>query len=66
MGLSDDVTVDVFPLTNVLGQLFILRGLLGRSGTGNIALDQMGKGVGEHFRSCVTEITVRYLRTDEP
>jgi hypothetical protein len=61
MGLAEEVRVDTFPLPNVNGQLYVLRGHLGRSGTSNIALDQIGKGLGEFLRACVVEIPVALL-----
>ncbi|MDG2002551.1 MAG: DUF1446 domain-containing protein [Novosphingobium sp.] len=56
MGLAENVRVDAFPLPNISGVLFVLRGQFGRSGTSNIMLDQIGKGLGEFLRACVVEI----------
>jgi hypothetical protein len=61
MGLADHVTVDVFPLPNIAGQLYVLRGQFGRSGTSNISLDQIGKGLAEFLRACIAEIPVSLL-----
>ena len=61
MGLREEVTVDAFPLPNIDGVLYVLRGHFGRSGTSNIALDQIGKGLGEFLRACVAEIPVALL-----
>ena len=63
MGLADTVSVDAFPLPNIHGQLYILRGYFGRSGTGNIGLDQIGKGLGEFLRSCIVDIPVSLLKS---
>jgi hypothetical protein len=59
--LKEDVRVDVFALPNIAGQLYVLRGHFGRSGTGNIALDQIGKGLGEFLRACLADIPVSLL-----
>jgi hypothetical protein len=61
MGLAEDVRVDAFPLPNVHGILYVLRGHFGRSSTSNIMLDQIGKGLGEFLRACVVEIPVSLL-----
>jgi hypothetical protein len=65
MGLAEDVVVDAFPLPNIDGQLYVLRHHFGRSGTGNIGLDQIGKGLGEFLRSCIVDIPVRFLEGAE-
>jgi hypothetical protein len=61
LGLADHVVVEAHPLPNLDGQLYVLRGHFGRSGTGNIGLDQIGKGIGEFLRSCVVDIPVSLL-----
>jgi hypothetical protein len=61
MGLAAEVRVETFPLPNIFGQLYVLRGQFGRSGTSNIALDQIGKGLGEFLRSCLADIPVSLL-----
>jgi len=61
MGLAEGVRVDAFPLPNVHGILYVLRGQFGRSGTSNIMLDQIGKGLGEFLRACVVDIPVALL-----
>lgn len=67
MGLKEEVTVDAFSLPNIAGQLYVLRGHFGRSGTSNIALDQIGKGLGEFLRACVADIPVSLLeKSREP
>ena len=35
--------------------------VVGRSGTGNIGLDQIGKGLGEFLRSCTADIPIQLL-----
>jgi hypothetical protein len=64
MGLADNVKVDAFPLPNIHGILFVLRGHFGRSGTSNIMLDQIGKGLGEFLRACVVDIPVALLEAE--
>ena len=61
LGLSENTVVESYPLPNLEGQLYVLRGHFGRSGTGNIGLDQIGKGIGEFLRSCTVDIPVRFL-----
>ena len=61
LGLAKDTVVEAFPLPNLDGQLFVLRGHFGRSGTGNIGLDQIGKGLGEFLRSCTADIPIHLL-----
>ena len=61
LGLAEHTVVEAFPLPNLDGQLFVLRGHFGRSGTGNIGLDQIGKGLGEFLRSCSADIPIRFL-----
>jgi hypothetical protein len=61
LGLADNVVVEAFPLPNLDGQLYVLRGHFGRSGTGNIGLDQIGKGLGEFLRSCTVDIPILLL-----
>jgi hypothetical protein len=61
LGLAENTVVEAFPLPNLDGQLYVLRGHFGRSGTGNIGLDQIGKGLGEFLRSCTADIPVRLL-----
>ena len=65
LGLADHVVVEVFALPNLDGQLYILRGHFGRSGTGNIGLDQIGKGLGEFLRSCIVDIPISLLEAVE-
>lgn len=64
MGLAESVRVDAFPLPNIHGILFVLRGHFGRSGTSNIMLDQIGKGLGEFLRACEVDIPVAFLERE--
>jgi len=64
MGLAEQVQVDSFPLPNIHGVLYVLRGQFGRSGTSNIMLDQIGKGLGEFLRACMTDIPVSLLKSE--
>ena len=61
LGLAEHVVVEAYPLPNLDGQLYVLRGHFGRSGTGNIGLDQIGKGIGEFLRSCTADVPVNLL-----
>lgn len=65
MGLRPEVRVDAFDLPNILARLFVLRGQFGRSGTSNIALDQIGKGLGEFLRACRVDLPVSLLGQDD-
>ncbi|CAM8672525.1 acyclic terpene utilization AtuA family protein [Sphingobium sp.] len=55
MGLDPSVTVERHDLPNINGLLFVLKGYFGTSGTGNIALDQIGKAAGEFLRARIVQ-----------
>jgi hypothetical protein len=55
----------VHELPNVAGLLFVLKGYFGASGSGNIALDPIGKGIGEFLRARLVEAPVELLEKPE-
>ena len=61
IGLSEDIVVERYPLKNLGGVYFVLRGYFGASGTSNIGLDQIGKAVGEFLRARQVEVPVQFL-----
>ena len=61
MGLNPSVQVERHDLPNINGLLFVLKGYFGTSGTGNIALDQIGKAAGEFLRARFVEAPVVLL-----
>jgi len=56
LGLRQDMTVERHELPNVKGLLFVLRRYFGESGSGNIGLDPIGKGIGEFLRARHVEV----------
>nr|WP_217895047.1 hypothetical protein [Sphingobium sp. Z007] len=56
MGLDPSVKVERHDLPNINGLLFVLKGYFGTSGTGNIALDQIGKAAGEFLRARTIQV----------
>jgi len=56
LGLRQDVIVERHELPNVKGLLFVLRRYFGESGSGNIGLDPIGKGIGEFLRARHVEV----------
>lgn len=56
LALHDDVRVERYELPNVHGIELVLRDFFGTSGSGNIGLDQIGKGVGEFLRARLVDI----------
>ena len=65
LGLRQDVKVEVHELPNVQGLLFVLKGYFGASGSGNIALDPIGKGIGEFLRARHVDVPVELLASAE-
>ena len=61
LGLEDHIRVERYPLPNINGLLFVLRDYFGSSGSANIALDQIGKSLGEFLRAKHVEVPVAYL-----
>jgi hypothetical protein len=61
LALRQDVGVEVHELPNVRGLLFVLKGYFGASGSGNIALDPIGKGIGEFLRARLVDAPVELL-----
>jgi len=65
LSLRQDVAVEVHALPNVRGLLFVLKGYFGASGSGNIALDPIGKGIGEFLRARLIDVPVELLEGRE-
>jgi hypothetical protein len=61
LSLRQDVGVEVHELPNVAGLLFVLKGYFGESGSGNIALDPIGKAIGEFLRARLVDAPVELL-----
>jgi hypothetical protein len=59
--LRQDVKVDRFELDNIDGLLFGLNGYFGVSGSGNVALDNLGKAIGEFLRAREVDVPVELL-----
>jgi hypothetical protein len=64
LSLRQDVGVEVHELPNVAGLLFILKGYFGESGSGNIALDPIGKAIGEFLRARLVDAPVELLASE--
>lgn len=58
LALPDDVRVERHLLPNLHGIEFVLHGYFGRSGSGNIHLDQIGKALGEFLRARHVDVPV--------
>jgi hypothetical protein len=61
MSLRQDVVVETHEMPNLNGLLFVLKGYFGPSGSGNIALDPIGKGLGEFLRARLVDVPVALL-----
>ena len=59
--VSGDITVERYPMNNIGGVYFVLKNYFGTSGTSNIGLDQIGKGLGEFLRSRIVDVPVQFL-----
>ena len=59
--MKSDVVVERYPLPNLDGALFVLRHFFGTSGSANLALDQIGKSLGEFLRACSVEVPAVFL-----
>ena len=62
LNLTDAVAVERFEMPNLHGISFVLRGFFGTSGSANLALDQVGKSLGEFLRARHVDIPVALLR----
>lgn len=58
----ENVVVERYELPNLHGILFVLKGYFGHSGSGNLAMDQIGKSIGEFVRARHADIPVELLR----
>jgi hypothetical protein len=65
MSLRQDVVVETHEMPNLGGVLFVLKGYFGPSGSGNIALDPIGKGLGEFLRARLVDVPVELLEAKE-
>jgi hypothetical protein len=63
--LRQDVRVERFELDNINGLLFSLHGYFGVSGSGNVALDHLGKAIGEFLRARMVDQPVELLDEDK-
>jgi hypothetical protein len=63
--LAQDVRVERFELDNINGLLFTLHGYFGVSGSGCVALDNLGKALGEFLRARVVDVPVELLDGDK-
>jgi hypothetical protein len=61
LSLRQDVGVEVHEMANLSGLLVILKGYFGESGSGNIALDPIGKGLGEFLRARLADVPVELV-----
>jgi hypothetical protein len=59
--LRQDVRVERFELDNINALLFSLNGYFGVSGSGNTALDHLGKAIGEFLRARMIDVPVELL-----
>lgn len=59
--LKQDVRVERFELDNINGLLFALDGYFSVSGSGTVALDGLGKAIGEYLRARTIELPVELL-----
>lgn len=60
----DHVTVDRHALPNLRGLSFVLTGYFAPSGSANLALDQIGKSLGEFLRARHVDVPVALLSAD--
>ena len=49
-------------MSNIGGVYFVLKNYFGVSGTSNIGLDQIGKGLGEFLRARIVDVPVQFLK----
>ena len=62
IGLSENIDVERYPMSNIGGVYFVLKNYFGVSGTSNIGLDQIGKGLGEFLRARIVDVPVQFLK----
>lgn len=61
LGVEPQVVVERYPLPNLRGLMFVLRDYFGTSGSANLALDQIGKSLGEFLRARHVDVPTAYL-----
>jgi hypothetical protein len=61
LGVPDHVTVERYEQPNLRGLSFVLTGYLAPSGSANLALDQIGKSLGEFLRARHVDVPVTLL-----
>ena len=61
IGLPENIDVERYPMGNIGGVYLVLKNYFGVSGTSNIGLDQIGKGLGEFLRSRIVNVPVKFL-----
>jgi hypothetical protein len=59
--LEPGVVVERHEMDNLHGISFVLRGFFGRSGSGNLGLDSIGKAIGEFLRARHTQIPAAFV-----
>jgi hypothetical protein len=64
--LRPEVRVERFELDNINALLFILHDHFGVSGSGSVALDNLGKAIGEFLRARLVEVPVELLDGGKP
>ena len=64
LALRQDVAVEVHELENIRGLMIVLKGYFGASGSGNIALDPIGKGIGEFLRARLVDMPAELLEAE--
>ena len=62
IGLPENIDVERYPMDNIGGVYFVLKNYFGVSGTSNIGLDQIGKGLGEFLRSRIVDVPIQFLK----
>ncbi len=61
LGISDSITVQRYEQPTLRGLSFVLTGYFAPSGSANLALDQIGKSLGEFLRARHVDIPVALL-----
>lgn len=64
LDLAPDAWVERYEMPNLHGVSFILHNYFGDNGSGNLALDQIGKATGEFLRARHTQVPVQFLRPE--
>lgn len=64
LGAPDHVTIERYPLPKLRGLSFVLTGYFAPSGSANLALDQIGKSLGEFLRARHVDVPVALLSAD--